>query len=214
MAVFLLLALGLTYSRSAYLGSFIMLGILAFFKERKLLLIGGMAVLLLVAGVPRARERVLDAVESAQALFTQTTKTMDPTSRLRVQSWQVGWKFFQEKPLTGIGFNNLKTLQKREWTFMTNSHAASGIDASLLTLLATTGIIGTVLALLTWFFILKTHWHAYFQQKNTWSLAVLAIFAGLVVHSCFVNTFFFTLFLPSLWAITVLDNNRHKVDTK
>jgi len=108
----LLIALVLTYSRSSYLAFLVAGFVFALLAEKRLILIGAILIIILLVVSPRMQERVSNAVMSAQALFTQTEKTLDPTSRLRVQSWKVGWEIFKEKPITGTGFNTLKKVQK------------------------------------------------------------------------------------------------------
>jgi O-antigen ligase len=194
----LIFALVLTYSRSSYL-AFIIAGIVfAFLFDKRLLLVGFISMSLLLSISPRMQERSINAVYSVQALFTETERTLDPTSRLRLQSWKVAGVLFEEKPFMGIGFNTLKTQQKKYWTFLTESHAASGIDASLLTVLATTGIIGLYGFLWFWGRIIFTALNQYLYNKDGFALGALSGFLGILVHSFFVNTLFFSLILPTL----------------
>lgn len=194
----LLTALVLTYSRSSYLAFIVAGGVFALIAERRLIIIGLIVIALALGFSSRMQERTLDAVRSAQALFTQTEKTLDPTSRLRVKSWEVGMSIFKEKPITGIGFNTLRTQQKKYWSFLTKSHAGSGIDASLLTVLATTGIIGLYGFLWLWGKIILLALSNFIKEKDGFSLGLFAGFLGILVHSVFVNTLFFSLFLPTL----------------
>ena len=195
----ILIALFLTFSRSAYLAFLIAGFVFALIAERKLIIVGIIAITLLLSSSQRAQERVSDAVVSAQALFTQTEKTLDPTARLRLASWKIGWKLFTENPITGVGFNTLKTVQKKEWSFMTKSHAASGIDASMLTVAATTGALGVIFYLWGWIIIAFTALKKFFKTRDGFTLGVFAGLAGIFVHAIFVNTLFFSLFLPTLF---------------
>lgn len=202
--VLLLSALIFTFSRSAYLAFLVAGFVFALFAERKLILIGTVLIAIMLSVSPRAQERVSDAVISAQALFTQTEKTLDPTARLRLQSWEVGMKLFEENPITGVGFNTLKTVQKREWSFMTKSHAGSGIDASILTVAATTGVFGVLLYLWGWVLIGTASLKQFFETKDGFSLGFFAGLCGIFVHAIFVNTLFFSLFLPTLFVSTAI----------
>ena len=198
MFIILLIALALTFSRSSYLAFLVAGFIFAFIADRRIILIGIITAGLLFTVSERAQERVIDAVNSAQALFMETEKTMDPTSRLRVESWNVGIKLFEKNPLTGIGFNTLKVVQKQEWADMYKSHAGSGIDSSLLTVLSTTGIVGLLSYLWILTIILRKSINNYFLTKNYYYLGFFAGFIGILVHSLFVNTLFLNLLLPTL----------------
>jgi O-antigen ligase len=123
----------------------------------------------------------------------QTEKTLDATARLRIESFRTGVQLFQKNPLIGVGMNTLPALAKREWSFMTKSHASSGIDASFLSVLAQTGIIGT---LLYSFFLGSMFFKAFQNRKNNFSSAVFSGGVGILFHALFVNTLFFNLFLP------------------
>ena len=206
----ILIALALTFSRGSYLAFIISGFIFTLFVEKRLLVIGAILLTLLVSFSPRAQERIENAAMSAQALFTQTEKTLDPTSRLRVQSWSIGIKLFQENPVFGVGFNTLKSIQKREWAFMSNSHAGSGIDASFLTVLATTGLIGIMSFLWIWTHILQTAWRKFRQNNNIFAFGVFSGISGLFAHAVFVNSLLFNLLLPSLFLAIALVLKKEK----
>lgn len=198
LMLILIFALVLTYSRSSYLAFLVAGLVFALLFDKRLLVIGLISMSLLLSISPRMQERTINAVYSVEALFTETERTLDPTSRLRLKSWKIAGVFFEEKPFMGIGFNTLKTQQKKYWTFLTESHAASGIDASLLTVLATTGIIGLYGFLWLWGRVIFTAVKQYLYTKNGFALGALSGFCGIFVHSFFVNTLFFSLILPTL----------------
>lgn len=199
IAGMLLGALALTYSRSAYLAFLVAGGVFSLIAERRLIVIGALGIMLMLSMSDRAQERISDALVSAQALFTQTEKTLDPTSRLRLQSWDIGRKLFAEHPVTGIGFNNLKTVQKSEWSSLASSHAGSGIDSSILTVMATTGSLGILAYLWIFLDMVKSAWHNYVRKNDGFSLGFFSGLCGIFVHAIFVNMLFFSLFLPTLF---------------
>ena len=202
--IIILAALFLTYSRSAYL-AFLVAGFLfALIRDRKLLIVGFLIIGLTVIFSERTQQRVQNALKSAEALFTETEKTLDPTARLRLKSWQIGWGLFQENPVTGVGFNTLKFIQKQRWAFLTKSHAASGIDSSLLTVAATTGSVGLILFLWIWFVILKESMTKFLKTKSTFFIGFFVGIIGLFVHAIFVNTLFFNLIFPTLFLVIAL----------
>jgi O-antigen ligase len=206
----LLSALALTYSRSAYLAFLVAGGVFALIAERRLLIVGALGIMLMLSVSDRAQERVSDAWISAQALFTQTEKTLDPTSRLRLQSWNIGWDLFAKNPVTGIGFNNHKTVQKSKWSSLSSSHAGSGIDSSILTVMATTGTLGIMAYLWIFWDIFKSAWQNYVRKNDGFSLGFFAGLCGIFVHAMFVNMLFFSLFLPTLFlsVAIILKRNR------
>lgn len=104
-AVVGLIALYLTFSRSGYLALIFSLGILTFFKSRKLLL--G----LIIVGIigfslsPRVQERTIEAVDSAKGLIgLDSQKPLDPTAELRVYSWKFAREIITDYPLLGAGY--------------------------------------------------------------------------------------------------------------
>ncbi|PCI24812.1 hypothetical protein COB57_03520 [Candidatus Peregrinibacteria bacterium] len=191
-----LYAVGITYSRSAYLGLLAGGALFAFFTDKRLLILGFSAVLLLISFSSRAQERAWNAVKSAESLLVQTETLPDATSRLRIQSWKVGWNIFTKHPVVGVGFNTLKTVQKKEWTFMTKSHAGSGIDASVLTVLSTTGGVGGLLFLWGMWRVVLLAWKRFGKESDALYLGILSAGLALFVSSFFVNALFFHLLLP------------------
>ena len=185
----------LSYSRSGLLAFLVSVWILWLFLSRKLLLIFTIIFILWIWVSDRAKERFLDWVESAKNIFLNTW-TLDPTAKLRLKSWETWIELFKEKPFLGWWFNTLKLVQKEKWAFMTKSHASSGIDASFLTVLATTWIIWflffVIFILQVLFFSLKK----FLQKKDGFSIWLFAWVLWILVHSIFVNTLFFYLFLP------------------
>lgn len=193
----ILLAIGLTYSRSAYL--FLAFGVLVFGLIRSWKMLGLMTIafLLLFAGSDRIQDRVIDMVEGAQSIVTETYTNPDPSARLRFESWELGWDLFMDQPLIGQGYNRFKfeALEQKKIIDL-NNHAVSGSDSSIFTALATTGVLGTI-PLLSLYFILA--WQAWQHRKEALAIAFLSILAGLAIHSVFVNSLFFPPLMALFW---------------
>ncbi|MCD5382758.1 O-antigen ligase family protein [Candidatus Gracilibacteria bacterium] len=187
-----------SYSRSGLLAFLVASGILGIFLSRKFLLIFTIIFILGIGVSDRAKERFFDGVESAKNIFFNTG-TLDPTAKLRVKSWETGIQLFQEKPWLGRGFNTLKIVQKEKWVFMTKSHGASGIDASFLTVLATTGLVGFLLFLGFILWILFFNFKKFLQKKDGFAIGLFAGLLGILANAIFVNILFFYLFLPILF---------------
>ena len=135
---------------------------------------------------------------SAKNLFLNSW-TLDPTAKLRLKSWQTWVKLFKEKPILWWWFNTLKIIQKEKWTFMTKSHAASWIDASFLTVLATTWVLWFWFFLFFLFQILNFNLKKFLKSKNGFSIWLFAWIFWILANAIFVNILFFYLFLPVLF---------------
>ena len=155
----LLVALFLTYSRSAYLSLAAGIFVISLIKSRKLLIIALILLTIGLAASDRARERTGELMKSVTAIFTETAQTPDPTARLRIESYNQTLYLIEKRPLLGVGYNNLRAVNHQEG-FVTaqDIHSAGGSDSSLLTILATTGIIGLIPFILIYIFALRAAW--------------------------------------------------------
>lgn len=206
----LVTALFLTYSRSGYVAAATSLGLIGILKSRKLL-IGG--IILMMIGLnfsPRAQERVEDLMHSIQSLVFNTNENPDATARLRIVSWNQTLELIQKRPWFGSGYNTLKYVKYNEGFVSDPSvHSASGSDSSILTVLATTGIAGTIPFLILHWEMMKLAFLNW-KKKNTgdseketsfqgYGLGVFCGLTGLAVHSLFVNSLLFPQILITLW---------------
>jgi O-antigen ligase len=219
MAVFLLaasliglIALYLTFSRSGYLALIVSLGILTFFKSRKLLL--G----LIIAGIigftlsPRVQDRTIEAVDSAKGFIgLDSQKPLDPTAELRVYSWQFAREIIADYPLLGAGFGRYATEINHRGHGLLSDHSSGGSDSSLLTIWAQTGIFG-LLSYLAIGFVAAVTAIRRIRKKNDFDsyllLGLLSGFAGMMVHSVFVNSLLYSLMMTYLWVGLALMDER------
>ena len=175
------IALLLTFSRSALLALGFSGLILGIFGSRRILLAMLAVGILGMSISPRLQERVEELAKSVDSIGSESQQVLDPTAQLRVDSWQEGWRIWQECPLLGAGFGAYKFRQ----TFSSeDSHAVTGSDASLLNVGATTGFLGFGVFVI---FLANIATTAF--RKKEWGF--LAAFAGLLIHSIFVNSLFF-----------------------
>lgn len=189
LAGMMLIALLLTYSRSGLVALGISGLVLGLVGNRKLL------VALLIVGIvgmgasSRLSERIGELAQSAASLGSNSQQVLDPTAQLRVSSWEEGLRIWKENPLLGVGYGTYKFHQ----TFASEtSHAASGSDASLLNIAATTGSIGLISFLIFLGNLLLLAWQ---KRKTALGLGFLAALCGLLIHSIFVNSLFFPAIL-------------------
>lgn len=172
-SLILLIALLLTYSRSSYLSLAAVIFFLVVFKKKfKYLWLILIFALLPVLPRPGGEGVKLERVFSINQ---------------RLANYREGLQLIKVSPVFGLGFNTLRYYRQ---DFV--SHAASGLDSSLLFVLATTGVIG-LLAYLNW-------------VKNLWqtSLLVKLSLVAILVHSLFQNSLFYPLIMIWLWSIVYL----------
>jgi O-antigen ligase len=209
---FLATALFLTYSRSAYVALAAGLIVIGLIKSRKLLLASLLIFLAVIAISPRASERVTDLTHSISSIVFDTAENPDATARLRIQSWEQTWELIYERPLLGSGYNTLRYAKYNEgFVQAPDIHSASGSDSSLLTILATTGLIGIIPFI--WFYceILLAAFRGYKKHdKKTPSILCglsLGLFTGIIsllIDSLFVNSLLFPqILIPLLIAVGI-----------
>jgi len=182
--ILLTIPLLLTYSRGSYLALLFALFTLSIIKKNyKIVVISLLALLISLFLLPRpGGEGVkLERLYSISA---------------RADNWQQGIAIFQQSPIFGIGFNTLR-YQKQKLGFTgedsQTSHSASGLDSSLLLVLATTGILGFTAYL--------------YLLKNIWKISDLTkiSLSALLIHSLFNNSLFYPWVLIWLWSISTLE---------
>jgi O-antigen ligase len=189
-------ALFLTYSRSAYLALAIGIFILGMIKSRKTLIILIIIATLGISVSDRAQQRVGELITSVTSVLFNTAENPDPTARLRIENWNQTLSLIAEKPIFGHGYNTL-TYNKLERGFLkdADNHAASGSDSSLLTILATTGLIGLLTFLITIFQPITLAIGNWWKEKKPlyrgYSLGIFTGYISLLIHCNFVNSLLF-----------------------
>jgi O-antigen ligase len=182
-------ALFFTFSRSAYLAFFAGVFLVSMLSKKRAFFI---VLLIFVAQLGLSSygaSRVMSAVEN---------RTEDPTANFRIQSWKDAIKLTSEKPLFGYGYNNLATIKtERDLLRSESDHSASGSDSSLLTVLATGGILGFIPFFL---FYLFSFIEAAKRRKEAIALGFMGVIAVLFVHSIFVNSLLFPPMMIFFWA--------------
>lgn len=122
------------------------------------------------------------------------------SAKFRLESWQQGFKIWQNYPLLGVGFNSyqfaLKKLNLVDEQYQ-NSRGATTNDSSLLYVAATTGIIGLSIYLYLIYSLLKISLLAFQKTGNHFALVYFSSILGLVAHSFFSNILYYPFIL--LW---------------
>lgn len=172
-----ILAVVLTFSRSAYLMLAVEILIYGLKSYKKLVAILVVLFLVLFLLFPKFNQRIVGGL------------TLDASATERIQSWNNGLILFRENPVTGVGFDNLRYQFERHdllKVFSENGgHSGAGVDSSLVFVLATEGILGLLSFLIFWFFLFRES-----RSSDFW-LPFLAIFLGLTVDSQFINSLFY-----------------------
>ncbi len=199
-------ALFFTYSRSAYFAFAIGILVIGILRARTLLII---AIILGLIGIyvsDRAQQRVGELITSVNSIVFNSSENPDPTARLRILNWEQTISLIKEKPLLGHGFNNLAYVRAQAGYIESETiHSASGSDSSILTLFATTGIIGTIPFLLFLFYtLIQSNKHFNSKKYTIQSGLALGCLSGvlaIITHSNFVNSLFFAPLMIFLWII-------------
>ena len=202
VALLVLVALGLTLSRSAYLAFIAGMGLFGLIRSRQLLAACAVLGIIMLAIPSPIQSRVLQLSDSIQAMFTETYTIPDASARLRFASWESGWELFLDKPLIGQGYNRFENAALESGLLKdTEIHAASGSDSSLLTLLATTGLLGFAAYISMLILLMRQAWQ---HRKNPLALGLLCGIPGLLIHSVFVNSLLFPLLMAPFWILVGL----------
>ncbi len=163
------LAMVLTYSRSTYLSFLIAFTFISYQKRNlKIFILSLVLITSTVFFLPR--------LEGEGTKLERTSSI-----KAKIENYKEAFNLFLKAPVIGHGYNNLSYLRS-----ITNqdSHANSGFDGSLMTILTTTGTIGLFLFVLGF---KKT-----FNQSN---LTKKTILISIFFHSLFANSLLYPFIL-------------------
>lgn len=166
------IALALTYSRSSYICFFIAFSFIAWKKRNlKIFIFSTILIFFTIFLLPR---------------FEGEGTKLERTSSIsaKIENYKEGFSLFLDAPIIGHGYNNLFYVRQIS---NQNSHANSGFDGSLMTILTTTGICGLILFILGFKNI--------FIKSN---LTQKTILISVLIHSFFANSLLYPWILVSL----------------
>ncbi len=181
-----LIAIFLTFSRSALLmlfaGSFTYLFLI---KRKKLIFaVLGAIIFFIVIFYSKFNNENMNLFRSA-------------SSNARLANYSLAVKIFSDRPLFGVGFNTYRYAKEMYGIQMgwinAPSHADAGVDNSFLFVLATTGITGFSAYLFLWTTIMK----------KAPPLVISSIIA-LFINALFINSLFFPPLMLWTWLILAL----------
>jgi len=196
-----------TYSRSAYLALAAGIFVIGMLKSRQFLLAIIIATIVLIPFSNRAQTRIVDMYHSAKSLISETAETPDITAQHRLNSWKRAIDVYKEHPILGSGYNTFKYVQSKEGLITDiRSHASTGSDSSLLTILATTGPLGLLAFLSLYILVLK---HGIRNRKKPIPLGLAGGVSSLLIHSIFVNSLLFPHIMAIFFVATgLIDQSR------
>lgn len=192
LGLIIYVSLALTYSRASWLIFLLGTGLILLNKKAfKLLISIGFLAVVTFFLLPQP------AGEGGKITRTYTVNA-------RLINYQQSLAIAKDHPFFGVGFNNYRYAQKNygflnddQWQF---NHAGSGADNSFLLVLATTGIFGFLSYLFLWGKALK---------ENKKDILIIASLLAVIVHSLFLNSFFYPWIMAWLWLLLALakENN-------
>ncbi len=198
---FAFLALLLTQSRSAWLAFFV--SILIFLPILISKALKRLNPKQLFIGTDAALFLLLVTVVVLGAFWPRVYGLISPdaTVNLRLDSLKRAWPLAEENLLIGVGYNTYQ-FAARQTGLISNYaiHSRAGTDNSLLNLLITTGVIGSLLFLTPWAYLV-------FSLHGLWrrgrALAGAAIFSVFVIfiQSQFINALFYSHLLITVMII-------------
>ncbi len=187
-----LIAVLLTFSRSALLMLLFGGGVLLFFLKQKKIIFVGIAVLVLYF-----------IIVSPRFYIENTNLFRVASTGARLESYGNAFTIYQNSPLLGIGFNAYRYAQQ-EYGFRKEhpkypSNADAGVDNSFLFVLATTGIIGFTAFLTMWARILGDAMSKFRKKKDVFAAVFIASAFGLFINAFFINSLFFPAIILWMW---------------
>ncbi len=181
ITIFLALTIIPTYSRATYLAALVLI-ILSFLKNKIRKIHAFLFILVFVSIL------ILIPKPLGEGGNLLRTKSM----QLKLENSYVALQIIKSNPMFGVGFNNI-CIAKQNLGFKNDSHnACSGIDNSILFILATTGISGLLVFIGFIFEVIKN------TSKNYLGQIFLGTLIVVFVHGQFTNTFFYPWVMGSL----------------
>lgn len=194
-ALLSVIAVYLTYSRSALIMLIISVSAYLLLLKKKLILFFVLLIL------------IFSIFISPKAFQTEGTNLLRTLSSFeRIKSAQIALKIFTQNPILGVGFNAYRYAQNRlgseSGTYWQVSHSGAGTDNSFLFVLATTGVIGLAAYLYLQFRIgmmgIKK------IKQNKLAIVLLSSLLGLLINSLFLNSLFYVFIIEWIWIIAGL----------
>ena len=207
VSLFTLLAIYLTYSRSALVMLFVSSIVFLGFIKKVRWIIG----LIIISAV--------FILLTSKSYYVENTNLFRIASvKARLDSAKIASKIIENNPVLGVGFNSYRYAQirygfeSRQNVFA--NHAAAGTDNSFLFILATTGLLGLFSYLYLLFVALKQAYIVYSKTRKSvginicLSIIVISSLFGLFANSLFINSLFYPIVMAWMWILLGLMVNK------
>ncbi|MEK7160292.1 MAG: O-antigen ligase family protein [Patescibacteria group bacterium] len=198
ISILTLIAVYLTYSRSALVMLFV--GIITFLilsKKGKLVFIAVSILTLMIFMSPK----------SFKTEGTNLLRTV--SSEARIVSIKQGFYIFEKNPVFGVGFNAYRYAQNKYLglnnIYWKTTHSGAGTDNSFVFVLATTGIVGFIAYI---YFLYNIFYLSKFNLvKSKYAVVLFSSLLGLLASSFFINSFFYVFILEWVFILAGLTEN-------
>jgi len=139
--------------------------------------------------------------------------SIDPTVQARITNIQGSFFVIKEHSLMGVGYNAYQFASREDGAVGNfQNHSRAGTDNSLLTIWATTGLVGLMLFLVPWVYIAHQLFLDLRRFKGLVSFLGLFCMSVLFINSQFVNSLIYSHLLITL--ILVVSLSLSTVDAK
>lgn len=188
-----LTALTLTLSRGSYIAFVAGLVLYAYWEKIRILLVGIAVCIAVFIFIPLPNKDVTP-------IFRKDSTVA------RMENWSYSMNLIGKAPIFGYGFNFLRSIQEPDSVQAGSSggsHASAGVDNSFLFVLSTAGITGGI----AWIYLLTSMWSMGKRRMRTEKGRALGTvyclsLASVLIHSMFVNSFFYPWVFIWLWILT------------
>lgn len=178
VSVALFIGVIMTLSRTAYLAGLISAILIGWKLWRWKVVVGVLAVIIVGLMIPSIQVRLTGAFK------------MDVSASERFESWRNGITVWQQSPIFGVGYGNLRSalteLNLRKSYSADGGNAGAGLDSSLLVILASTGVVGLTVFLIWWIMIWRQLLLA--GDKGYW---LISLWIGWIAGGQFINAWFY-----------------------
>ncbi len=185
----LLSAILLTYSRSAWLMLAAIIFILGF-KYKEILVFSLFIFFAAYLAVPRIQTRLSGTTDPADS------------AHFRLISWKNAYSIYSDNKMFGVGFNAYRYAQNQE-KFLNDTNfegnSGAGADSSFLLVLATTGVIGFILFLVSYLFPIV---------ESQAGIYVFALLFSLALNTQFINSLFYPQILFYMFILIEIFSNQ------
>jgi putative inorganic carbon (HCO3(-)) transporter len=198
-----LIAIYMTYSRSALLMLLVSTTVFFFLIRLKRLILIMIALTILYIYIVSPN------------FYIENTNLLRVNSSIeRVKTAEIAIQIIKENPIFGIGFNAYRyALEKynfRSEKTLYPSHADAGTDNSFLFVLATSGIVGLLAYLSIFFLLFKKIYRQAKDGKNILAAAVFSSGIGLCLNAQFINSLFFWPIMFWMWIMLAITDSEDK----